>query len=89
MSISVRAHKRAGHYVRKHTRSVQTLIFNKKKYTRKQASDWAKKHGFESYTSREEGNSIRVRQFNPKKVKRFLGTFQIAPEIKGVYAEVK
>lgn len=67
---------------------VQTLIFPKAKYNRGKALKWAKEHGFQHYTSREEGDSIRVRQFPPSGVKRYGGTFIIGKDVKGVYAEV-
>lgn len=92
-------HRHPGPKVRYHTRRnnirfrrrpmhVQTLIFPKKKYNREKALNWAKEHGFKGYTSREEGNSIRVRQFPPSDVKRYGGIFPIGKDVKGVYAEV-
>lgn len=74
---------------RKRPMHVQTLIFPKNRFTRKKAIDWAKEHGFKGLTSREEGNSIRVRQFSPEDVERYGGTFPIGKDVKGVYAEVK
>ena len=68
---------------------VQTLIFPKNKFNRKKALDWAKDHGFEHYTSREEGNTIRIRQFLPSEIKRVGGTFPIGNDVKGLYVDRK
>jgi hypothetical protein len=44
---------------------VQSLRFNKKKFTTAQAKKWAKDHGFKSGNVEETPNQIRLRQFDP------------------------
>jgi len=67
-------------------RVIQTLIFSKNKFTRKQALKWAKDNKFKYYTSRVTKDTIRLRQFNPDKIKRVLGTFDFGKSgIKALY----
>jgi hypothetical protein len=68
---------------------VQTLVFPKEDYSRRQALDWAKRHGFKHYTSRETAESIRVRQLPPAQIDRVLGTFNVGPKVKAVYVKRK
>jgi hypothetical protein len=65
-------------------RSVQTLIFDKKEYSRNEALLWARLHGFKHYTSRETADTFRIRQFEPKRMK-VLGTFSLTKGIKALY----
>jgi len=51
----------------KESSDIQTLIFDKSKFSREQALAWAKSHGFKAETSRETENTWRVRQFPPEK----------------------
>jgi len=44
---------------------IQALIFDKSKFNRTSALEWAKSHGFKTYTIRETNNTIRIRQFPP------------------------
>lgn len=64
---------------------VQTLIFDKSKFTRDQAESWAKSHGFQSNTSRETDNSIRVRQFPPGECDEFLGTKDMMEGVQALF----
>jgi hypothetical protein len=70
---------------RKRPMHIQTLIFPKDKYTRNQALVWAKKHGYKHYTSRIQGNEIRIRQFPPKQVKRYGGRFKLGDDVEALY----
>ena len=70
-------------------KEMQTLIFNKKKFTRAKALSWAKKHGYKHYTSNIYGNQIRVRQFPPKMIKKVLGAIKFGKYIKGIYVVKK
>jgi hypothetical protein len=70
-------------------RQIQTLVFDKDKFNRAQALLWAERHGFKHYTSREEPNTIRIRQFDPVNVREFLGTFKLDKGVNAVYARVK
>lgn len=79
---------KGGYTTKKNPLHTQTLIFRKPKYTRLSALAWAKNHGFKHNTAREEGNSIRLRQFDPKYVTRYGGTYDMGNNVKGVYAEV-
>lgn len=73
----------------KQKRTIQTLIFPAEDYSRRQALDWARRHGFKHYTSRMAGESIRVRQLPPAQVDRVLGTFNVGPRVKAVYVKKK
>lgn len=66
-------------------RVIQSLLFSKKKFSRKQALDWAKEHKYKHYTSRETKGQIRVRQLPLVQVKKVLGTFSLGKDIKAVY----
>lgn len=72
---------------RKRPLHVQTLIFPKKRFTRKKALKWAEEHRYKHYTSRLTDGEIRVRQFNPKFIKRVGGRFPIGEDIEGLYVE--
>ena len=60
---------------------IQSLIFDKARFSRQEALNWAKSHGYRSYTSRETENKIRVRQFPPEKCRRSQGTKELAPGV--------
>lgn len=70
-------------------KAIQTLIFDKKKFNRKQALSWAKKHGYKHYTSRIEDKQIRVRQFPTNKIKKVLSTLKFGKYVKGLYVKKK
>jgi hypothetical protein len=70
-------------------KEVQTLIFDKKKFTRKSALDWAAHNDFKHYTSRITDNTIRVRQFPPNQIKNIRGTFPLGKNIKALYVDRK
>jgi hypothetical protein len=50
--------------------NVQSLIFDKANFSMEKAKEWASKHGFKTGTDEKE-NTIRMRQKNPGKFKRF------------------
>lgn len=68
---------------------LQTLIFPRDKYTRQQALDWSKEHGFKHYSSRVTKHSIRIRQFPPNQIERVLGTFNLGKDVKALYVKKK
>ena len=49
---------------------IQSLIFNKKKFTNTTALEWASDHGFKAVKVEPTKNTIRIRQFSPNKIKR-------------------
>ena len=50
---------------------VQSLIFDKSKYSADSAKNWASSHGFRSSKVDEKPNTIRHRQKSPLKSKRY------------------
>ncbi|MCW3134426.1 MAG: hypothetical protein N2V78_08890 [Methanophagales archaeon] len=62
----------------KESSDIQTLIFDKSKFSREQALAWAKSHGFKAETSRETENTWRVRQFPPEKCTGSGGNKELA-----------
>ncbi len=50
---------------------VQSVVFDKKYYTDKEAREWLKKHNFKGLDVDEKKNVLRYRQKDPKKFKRF------------------
>jgi len=49
---------------------IQSLIFNKKKFTNTTALEWASDHGFKAVKVEPTKNTLRIRQFSPNKIKR-------------------
>lgn len=49
---------------------VQTLIFNKDKFSESKAKDWAKEHDFKYGKVDEKENTFRLRQMNPSNLKK-------------------
>ena len=49
---------------------IQSLIFNKKKFSNTTALEWASDHGFKAVKVEPTKNTIRIRQFSPNKIKR-------------------
>jgi len=49
---------------------IQSLIFNKKKFTITEAKEWASDHGFTARKVEPTKNTLRIRQFSPNKIKR-------------------
>ncbi len=49
---------------------IQSLIFNKKKFTNSTALEWASDHGFKAVKVEPTKNTLRIRQFSPNKIKR-------------------
>ena len=49
---------------------IQSLIFNKKKFTNTTALEWASDHGFKAVKIEPTKNTLRIRQFSPNKIKR-------------------
>lgn len=49
---------------------IQSLIFNKKKFSISEAKEWATDHGFKAVKAEPTKNTIRIRQFSPNKIKR-------------------
>lgn len=68
------------------TTRVQTLIFDKKVFSRKGAVQWAKTHDFRSSDVDETEESYRLRQRDPKKFRP--GSFRTTELTKGVQAVV-
>ena len=60
---------------------VQSVIFDKSKFSRESALSWARSHGFKTYTIRETEGSFRVRQFPPDQCKSSGGTKNLAPGV--------
>jgi len=52
---------------------VQALIFDKTKFTKVSALNWARSHDFNYNTIRETKNTYRIRQFPPEKCDRSGG----------------
>lgn len=64
---------------------IQTLLFCPLRFSRKQAKQWAKQHGFKSSSIDTEGLMIRLRQDNPEMFQP--GTFrtiELRPGVKAV-----
>jgi len=49
---------------------IQSLIFNKNKFTIVKAKEWATDHGFKAVKVEPSRNTLRIRQFSPNKIKR-------------------
>jgi len=49
---------------------IQSLIFNKKKFTITEAKEWASDHGFTARKVEPTKNTLRIRQFSPNKIKK-------------------
>ncbi len=70
---------------------IQTLIFDKKKFNMSEAKKWADAHAFKAGKVDTEKNTLRIRQFNPNKIKRGgeCRTFQLGGSgVKAVLCEV-
>lgn len=65
---------------------IQSLIFDKKKFTVKQAKKWAKDRNFQFGKVDEKPDTIRLRQFDPKKCQK--GTFRTIDITNGVKAVI-
>lgn len=66
---------------------VQTLIFSKKKFSKKAAMKWAALHGFASSKVDEKENTFRLRQKDPGQFETFR-TITFKPGIKAVVAKI-
>lgn len=67
-----------------HTK-IQTLIFDKNKFTKADARTWAYEHGFRHRTIEETENNYRIRQENPEKFKSdSFRTIELKDGIKSV-----
>lgn len=65
--------------------TIQTLIFSKKHFTKKQAQAWAKEHGYNTKGVDEKKLSYRIRQIDPKTMKKSsFRTIEITKGIKAV-----
>lgn len=62
--------------------SIQSLIFDKDKFSLERAKEWAKKHDFKTGVDEKEG-TYRLRQKSPGKFKRFA-TKEFGKGIKAV-----
>jgi hypothetical protein len=71
---------------RKRATSVQTLIFDKKKFNRSQALAWAKRNGYKSSKVDETDSSFRLRQAEPTGFKK--GSFRTIKLTDGVQAVI-
>ncbi len=49
---------------------IQSLIFNKKKFSITEAKEWADDHGFTARKVEPTKNTLRIRQFSPNKIKK-------------------
>ena len=70
---------------------VQTLIFDKKKFNMSKAKKWASDHEFKATKIDTQKNTLRIRQFDPNKIKRGgeCRTFQLGGSgVKAVLCEV-
>lgn len=63
--------------------TIQSLIFDKNRYSAAEAKAWAGKHGYESGKVDETGESFRLRQEEPGDFERFR-TIELAPGVKAV-----
>jgi len=69
---------------------IQTLLFDKKKFSRSQAVSWAKDHDFKSSKVDETENFFRLRQRKPNDFKRdSFRTKELTSGIKGVFGRLK
>jgi len=66
---------------------VQTLIFNKDKFSRKSAVKWAKSHGFKASKVDEKENTFRIRQRDPGEFETFR-TIPFKPGLQAVVAKI-
>ena len=70
---------------------IQTLIFDKKKFNMSKAKKWASDHEFKSTKVDTQKNTLRIRQFDPNKIKKGgeCRTFQLGGSgVKAVLCEV-
>lgn len=65
---------------------VQTLIFDKEKFSRESAVKWAESHGFKASKVDEKENTFRLRQRDPDEFEVFR-TITFKPGIKAVVAK--
>lgn len=72
----------AGKKAKKSTK-VQTLIFDKKTFNKKQALSWAKDHGFQAKKVDETPKSYRIRQISPRGMK-VMRTISLRNGVKAV-----
>lgn len=68
---------------------VQSLRFDKKKFSRSQAISWAKSHGFKYGDVEETPNQWRLRQFDPDKCSRSGGIKEFTSGIEAYICPVK
>jgi len=68
--------------------NVQSLIFDKRAWTRKTASHWAKMHGFTVNKIDDTGTVLRLRQHDPRAfVRGSFRTIKFTPTVSAVVAE--
>lgn len=70
---------------------IQTLIFDKKKFNMSKAKKWADDHDFKATKVDTQKNTLRIRQFDPNKIKKGgeCRTFQLGGSgVKAVLCEV-
>jgi hypothetical protein len=69
---------------------VQSVVFDKPKYTTTKAIKWLKKHGYEGQEVDEKENTLRFRQINPDTLTDYeYRTHEITPDIKLIMAYKK
>jgi len=66
--------------------NIQSLLFSKDVFTRGNAIEWAKEHGFKYGDRDEHGHNIRLRQIDPEDITR--GTFRTITLTDGIQAVV-
>jgi hypothetical protein len=66
---------------------VQSLIFDKAQFTKAEARDWARKHGFRAPAVDEKPNTLRLRQIDPADMQKgTFGTIRFRPGVQAVVA---
>lgn len=63
-----------------HGGAVQSVVFHKDKYSKAKAKKWLKEHNFKHYGVDEKENTLRYRQENPKKYKKYY-TKTVEPDV--------
>lgn len=68
---------------------VQSILFDKKKFSEKKAKDWLKKHKYKTVKMHVTDNYIRFRQVEPNKLKKYeIKTKEVFPGIKVLMASL-
>jgi len=77
-------------HLKQQSTTVQTLIFDKEKFTKQQAIDWAEEHDFKSDGVDETEDSYRIRQRDPDEfIEDSFRTIELDDGIKAVIGKLK